>query len=320
VVSNTQITCQPAAHANGIYDVAVTVNGVVSLGWPQLVNNDYDYIDPMTITGISPFTGGEDGGDTVTITGAGFLSTHVAGASTPPTITFDPGGTPADCDLISYTDTEIVCTTSAHAHGLVAVKVDNGLQNYTMAANQAADGGPVMNGDKSQSVGGFLYYELYVGLDLSQGSVSFSVLPSDANGNSNFDIVTARTNLSTGYQLGMKTDANTLVCSGLDVCSSHWYSSIAASGSLSDDSWGRQLDYLANPADASQTDPAKPPPTAWQPIPISDTVMFNKSGLDIGVTDVGGDKFRLWYGAKASWFMPVTTYKRQVTITAIANI
>jgi hypothetical protein len=302
VVSSSEIKCQPAAHSAGIYDVEVTAGGITSAAQVSPSDDDYDYIDPMIITEIAPSAGSEAGGSEVTITGSGFLSTHRAGA-TQPVVTFDPSGTPANCDPISYTDNQIVCVTSAHSIGLVDVKVDNGLQNY------------IMND-------GFLYYELYIELASSQGGgkVSFAVLPTDATGNSNFDILTAKTNLSTGYQLSMKTAANTLVCSGLDVCSSHWYSSIAASGALSDDSWGRQLNYLANPAEAGQTNPAKPSDDAWQPIPISNTVIYNKTNLDSGVTDAGGDKFRLWYGAKASWFMPVTTYQRTVTITAVSII
>jgi hypothetical protein len=307
VVSNTQLTCQPAAHSAGIFDMSVTTGGIAStVRAPEAshsADDDYDYIGPLEITGVSPEVGSEDGGTEVTISGTGFLTSHRAGAAAQPTVTFDPDGTSADCALVSFTDTEIICTTAAHGPGLVDVKVDNGLQYDTLDD-------------------GFLYYELYIGLASSQGSgkVSFSVLPSDTNGNSNFDIVTAKTNLPTGYLLSMKTAANTLICSGLDVCTSHWYSSVPTTGSLGNDSWGHQLNYLANPSDASQPDPAKPPPNTWRPIPVNETTIYTKSSLDPGVTDVGGDKFRLWYGAKASWMMPVTTYRRTVTITAIANI
>jgi hypothetical protein len=292
------------AHVSGVYDVVVTVDGVASTALADdNASDDYDYIDPMVITGVSPDVGAEGGGETVTITGGGFLSSHRLGEAVQPTVTFDYNGDPADCAVMSFTDTEIICATSAHAHGLVDVKVDNGRQSAAL--------------DDA-----YFYYEIYVGLASSQGSgkVSFSVLPSDANGGSGFDIITARTNLPTGYQLSMKTAANTLVCGGLDVCSSQWYSSVASLGTLSDGSWGYQLDYLANSADAGQADPDKPPPSDWQPIPVADTQIYDKSELSIGVTDVGGDTFRLWYGAKASWFLPVTTYQRQVTITAIANI
>jgi hypothetical protein len=300
VVSNTEITCKPAAHVNGVYDVAVTVDGITSTALAgDGTSDDYDYIDPMEITDISPAVGTELGGDSVTITGKGFLSSHRAGMAAQPVVTFDPDGTPADCVLVSFTDTEIVCTTAAHDRELVDVKIDNGLQTYV-------------------EDDGFLYYELYIGLASEQGDgkVSFSVLPSDSGGNSGFDTLTARTNLPTGYQLGMKTVNNTLVCSGLDVCASHWYSSVASTGSLGDDTWGYQLDYLPSPTPPQLS----PTPTAWQPIPIIETTVFVKSSLTPGITDVSGDNFQLWYGAKASWFMPVTTYERTVTITAVANL
>lgn len=303
VVSGSEITCQPAAHVKGLYDVSITVDGYSSTTPTGLADSDdYEYIEPIEITSIVSDVGSEDGGEDITITGKGFLAPNKPGMHAP-TITFDPSGTPADCDLKSATDTQIVCTTSAHSPELVDVKVDNGLQNAT-----ASDG--------------FLYYETYLGLasSLNGGVVSFSVLPSDPSDDSNFDIITVRTNLPTGYRLKMKTANNTLTCIGLSVCSSQWFNSISATGSLSDDSWGHQLNYLADPTEASQTNPTKPSTTAWQPIPVADTTIYNKSSINLGTTDVGGDKFRLWYGAKASWLLPASTYERTVTITAVANI
>lgn len=72
VVSDTEITATTPAGAVGTADVVVT-----TLGGSDTLEDGFTY-EPLpppvpTITAIAPDTGSEEGGDSVTITGTGFL-------------------------------------------------------------------------------------------------------------------------------------------------------------------------------------------------------------------------------------------------------
>lgn len=72
VVSDTEITATTPAGAVGPADVVVTTDG----GSDTLEDGfTYEPVPPPapTITAIDPDSGTEDGGDSVTITGTGFL-------------------------------------------------------------------------------------------------------------------------------------------------------------------------------------------------------------------------------------------------------
>lgn len=114
VVSSTSITATTPAHAAGVVDVVVTntdsLFGTLSGG--------FTYQTPPnpapTVTGNSPSSGTTLGGDSVTITGTGFLS----GA----TVTFNSN---AATSVTVVSSTSITATTPAHAAGAVDVVVTN---------------------------------------------------------------------------------------------------------------------------------------------------------------------------------------------------
>ncbi|MDR0591639.1 MAG: IPT/TIG domain-containing protein [Candidatus Nomurabacteria bacterium] len=69
----------------------------------------------------------------------------------PTTVTLDIGGTPAVCEnVVVVSNTQITCTTSAHAQGLVSVTVDNGYDSATQAGARESSGAHAVTG-------GFLY-------------------------------------------------------------------------------------------------------------------------------------------------------------------
>ena len=115
--SATQIMCVTPAHAAGAVDAVITANnglsGTRSLG--------YTYITPPSVTTVSPTSGSTAGGTSVTLSGSNFGSTQGLG-----TVTF--GGTAA-ASYISWSATQIMCVTPAHAAGAVdaVITANNGL-------------------------------------------------------------------------------------------------------------------------------------------------------------------------------------------------
>ena len=105
VDSDIQITCTSPAHAAGPVDVDVSTAGGIATS-----TNGFTYVPAPTISTIVPNSGPTAGGTTVVITGANF---------TGGTVTFD--GTAATCTVNS--DTQITCTSPAHAAGPVDVVV-----------------------------------------------------------------------------------------------------------------------------------------------------------------------------------------------------
>lgn len=107
--SEDRIVCTTPPHAAGVVDVVVT-------------NNDGDsdtasFIYAKMVTSIAPDTGPSAGGTEVTIGGIEFGSVPGSGS-----VTFD--GQVAS--IVTWSDTEIVCTTPPHAAGVVEVVVTNG--------------------------------------------------------------------------------------------------------------------------------------------------------------------------------------------------
>ncbi len=115
-ISSTEIHCTAPAHSVGSVSVSVsTDNGSSSL-------SGFDYIeDPIpTITGISPSSGRDIGGTTVVISGSNFFATGLS-------VTF--GGLATSCTRNS--DSQLTCTTPAHAAGPVDVVIENSYGSET---------------------------------------------------------------------------------------------------------------------------------------------------------------------------------------------
>lgn len=112
ILSNTTLTGNTQAHAEGLVDVVVTTTG----GMDTLVNG-YEYFDSPTISNLSATEGPTGGNTHVVITGTNFMG---QGANT---VLF--GGSAA-INVTVNNDTEIECDTTAHAAGNVSVVVQNG--------------------------------------------------------------------------------------------------------------------------------------------------------------------------------------------------
>ena len=107
VVSDTQITGTIEAHLPGTVPVVVTGVGGNSLP----LDFTFTALSPSAL-GLTPISGPDDGGTTVTINGSGFLGTTA--------VTF--GGV-AGMGLVVVSDTQIRVVSPAHVSGLVDVVV-----------------------------------------------------------------------------------------------------------------------------------------------------------------------------------------------------
>jgi FtsP/CotA-like multicopper oxidase with cupredoxin domain/putative cell wall-binding protein len=108
----TQITATAPAHISGTVQVQVATLAGLSLDTP---GDNYTYLDPPTITLVTPRYGPLSGGTSVTIHGTNF-----AGMTAPDAVTF--GGVNATSYTV-VTSAMIVATAPAHAAGLVQVQV-----------------------------------------------------------------------------------------------------------------------------------------------------------------------------------------------------
>jgi hypothetical protein len=109
VTSSTSLTVNTPAAAAGAVDVSVVVNGAT-----RTFVGGYTYVAPITFTSISSPNGLTTGGDTVVITGSGFLS----GKSS---ITVD--GIAAATPTVNSTGTTLTFVTPAHAATTTAVDI-----------------------------------------------------------------------------------------------------------------------------------------------------------------------------------------------------
>jgi hypothetical protein len=125
VNSDSSITATAPVHAAGTVDVTVsTPSGGTSA---TSTNDQFTYDTTPTITSVAPSAGKAAGGESVTITGTGFLTTVAATG-----VKF--GGTNATSFTVN-SDTQITATTPAHAAGLVDVTVQNTTGTSANTAN-----------------------------------------------------------------------------------------------------------------------------------------------------------------------------------------
>lgn len=107
----TSIRCRVPTNANGTYDTVVTNPD----GLTATLVASFTYATAPTVASVSPFFGNAVGGESVTITGTGFVDT--------PTVTI--GGVAAT-NVVFVSATEITCDTGAHSgEVLVDVVVTN---------------------------------------------------------------------------------------------------------------------------------------------------------------------------------------------------
>jgi parallel beta-helix repeat protein len=109
VVNAGEILAVAPAHAAGFVDVSVASPGGSSANTPA---DDYRFLDPPTVTDVTPRIVPSTGGTTVIITGANLISVSA--------VLF--GATPAASFTVNSA-TQITAVTPAHAPGLVDVRV-----------------------------------------------------------------------------------------------------------------------------------------------------------------------------------------------------
>ena len=289
VLSSTQIRVTTPAHAVGVVNVAVTQFGVTTT-----MNGAFTFINPLNITSVVPARGPTDGGTRVVIYGESFIPASATAASSflDLEVVFDD----APCNVASvndFTDTMIICTTTAHAGGLVDVTVTTGSGvNHT-----------------DTLAGGFTYVLLSLSLDTQY--VNINVTPSTI-GTGKVTLY-AQTDNSKGYKLQMRADDgdagttndNRLKCVSP---STAYFSSISSVGALADNTWGWGVGVSA--------------PVNWNPVPLSDTQLTTPTIGPSGPMGDGAaaDTYSLWYGVKMSWTQPQCVYTARIVITALPNL
>lgn len=111
IVDPTTITFVTPAHAAGpVWPAAADATGATASPPEPFV-----YFAALAVTAVAPPVGGVAGGQTVTVTGSGFLDATA--------VEFDTGNPATSFEVVS--DTEITAVTPAHALGPVHVRVTN---------------------------------------------------------------------------------------------------------------------------------------------------------------------------------------------------
>ncbi len=183
VDNDTQITATSPAESAGTVDITVTT----PVGGTSATNagDQYTFVAAPTVTSVSPTSGSDAGGTSVTITGTGFN-----GASD-----VEFGATPA----ASYTvdnDTQITATSPAAADGTVDITVTTpGGTSATSAADQytftpvvaGCSSNCITIGDRSQLEGDTANHKMAFNVTLSDPSTSnvtvqYDVLAGSATG------------------------------------------------------------------------------------------------------------------------------------------
>jgi hypothetical protein len=108
-LTSTSIDCTTGAHAAGVAGITVTNDDTQTASLGSAVT----FIDPPTVSGISPSSGRLAGGGTLTITGTNFF----AGAA----VEINSQA----CVVVTQTDTQITCTLPANVAGTYDVIVTN---------------------------------------------------------------------------------------------------------------------------------------------------------------------------------------------------
>jgi len=201
------------------------------------------------------------------------------------------------CAVTDASETAITCTLPAGTIGAKDVVVSDGSETIT-------------------KVGGFTYTDIALSISTNDGVddsgapvVKFDVSPSSSV-DSDYMTVLVSSNNPTGYNLSMVADGSDLICTDYP---SNKFTSIAANGSLSDGEWGWNIADGAVPATA---------PSTWRPLPTSSSSLAEQTiASSLLATNVSGDPYFVWFGAKASWTQkPGCKYRQAVVYTATTNL
>jgi hypothetical protein len=129
VNSDTQLTATSPAGSAGIVDVTVTTPGGVSATSSA---DEFTFVAAPTVTAVSPATGTETGGQSVTVTGTGFYG----GGSSSAVTVVDFGSTAATSYMVN-SDTQLTAISPAGSVSTVDIRVTT--PGGTSAVNAPAD-------------------------------------------------------------------------------------------------------------------------------------------------------------------------------------
>jgi alpha-tubulin suppressor-like RCC1 family protein len=219
-----------------------------------------------------------------------------------PPVMFDDAG----CTVKSWSDTQITCTTSAHADGLVPITVSNGLASTTLPS-------------------GYLYQAVYVKLSLDDGSVQVDggsgvtpTIPGVFVSSEN--IATVATNNLVGYALQISTNqpnSNSHASDMVHQSVADTYLSATENTCI----WNGTALNSTNTALLPNTygftlDPAKLSDQKLCQIPNSTTPLTVKSTAS---DDETGDDTTIYYGVNVNVDQLAGEYKATIVYTAVAN-
>jgi alpha-tubulin suppressor-like RCC1 family protein len=300
-IKTTEITCTTSAHVAGTVDITINNAGTL-LTLPAA----YSYRPPMGITGITPRKGPIGGGTEITITGQSFAPDGGDAASV--SVVLDPAGQAAVCNVKSVSDSAIVCTTTAHAAGAVAVKVEN-------SAGSVVEN-PVVDAATGAASKGFLYHDFSLSLSTGGSPIAYTLNPAGQPDGYGYTVATVTTNNPTGYVVEMAAHGADLVCQS---DGSLKIPALAADGALdiaagNGGVWG----YGVVPPTGTWSGAVPNPPNTWRKIPVA--VPDEVANTSVA-SATSGDKYGLFFGTKVNFLQAsCNAYTQQIEITAVPKV
>lgn len=180
ISNDTQMSCTTPAGTAGAAPVVV----INSIG--QTATTTFTYLNVPIIEDIQPRVGAIAGGDTITITGSGFVEG----------LSVDMGG--VACTVTSFASDSIECETAAHASGYVVTKITNPDGESTTARLYAFRPNPTVSSISPE--GGNVEGGTVVTISGSGFSVGASVTVGRVNCNSVVFVGAGQIRCTTGVQ------------------------------------------------------------------------------------------------------------------------
>lgn len=229
-------------------------------------------------------------------------------------VVFDNGGVPAVCDIKSWTDEEIICTTSAHTEGVVDILIGNDVSSailengytYTSFIELSVDSTDVIISDGSNN--------------------NTTIKPSLAGKYATTSNTTyVRTNVSDGYTLYISTNKPNTDSNASDMIHSALSGAYIA-GTSNVCSWNDTTKTLINTTDIITNN-------TWGftlssinlsnqqlcRVPDLNNLLTVKSTTESNET-INGDQTNINFGTKVDVMQPVGRYETGIVYTAIGNI
>jgi uncharacterized protein (TIGR02145 family) len=293
------ITATVPPHAAGNVEVTVDNDADPIMTVP----GGYTYIAPMTITGITPFSGAVVGGNVVSITGTGFPAN--------PTVVFGSGADAANATNVSVSadGKTITATTPAHNAGVVEVSVVSGAETAKLA-------------------NAFTYEPTYINISTGTSEVEMHAVfdPAlDSTYASGASGTTVATNYTKGYSLSFSTNKpssdpharamkhknlNSYIANTGNTCL--WNDTTKtlteATSPIGNNTWGFSLSPVNSNWDRQVLCQV---PDATHPMKIKSSHSDNGGSSDSTL---------VYYGIKINRSLAAGTYQARVTYEVVGNI